>query len=766
MIKKGLALLLIIVTISWSFYALMPNTISTIDEADDSFSTHRALIHLKEISKEEHYLGSEAHTTVRNYIVSELNKLGLETQIQDSYSFNEKWGSVSKPKNILAKIKGSENGKALLLLTHYDSNPHSSFGASDAGSGVVTILEGIRAFLSENKTPKNDVIILISDSEELGLNGADIFVNKHEWAKNVGLVLNFEARGSGGPSYMLLETNEGNANLMKAFVEANPEFPVANSLAYSIYKMLPNDTDLTIFREDGDIDGFNFAFIDDHFDYHSALDTYERLDRNTLEHQGSYLMPLLHYFSESNLSNLKSTEDYIYFNVPLFKTVIYPFSWIFPMLIIAVIIFIGLIFYGLKKQTIQSKEVSKGFITFIITLILSGLLGFFGWKFLITIYPQYNEVLHGFTYNGHAYIAAFTCLTIAVFFYVYHKIYSSNNIASLMIAPLFFWLLICGIIAFKLQGASFFIIPVLFGLLSLYVLVTQKKPNIILLALLSVPVLVIISPLVKMFPVGLGLKILFVSAILVVLILGLLISVFGFFKHKKRLANLFLMLGIYFMFSAHFTSKFSETRPKPNSLLYVLNTNDNTAVWATYDDVLDSWTKKYLSDQPNQTSSSQYTFGSKYKSNFSYIKQAPLKAILQPKIEVTLDTIMGDLKHIEIVMTSQRYAERIEVFSDSTNIFKSFRINGVSVHKDKNRETVFNQRFNNRLFGYFITDNEPLHINFTVPKNQRTTLDFYEVTYDLLKNDLFSIPERQTDMIPKPFVINDAVILKRTITIK
>ena len=79
-------------------------------------------------------------------------------------------------------------------------------------------------------------------------------------------MLNFEARGSGGPSYMLIETNGGNANMMKEFVAANPKYPVANSLAYSIYKELPNDTDLTIFRRDGNIDGFNFAFIDDHYE--------------------------------------------------------------------------------------------------------------------------------------------------------------------------------------------------------------------------------------------------------------------------------------------------------------------------------------------------------------------------------------------------------------------------------------------------------------------------------------------------------------------
>ncbi|MEO6347498.1 MAG: M28 family peptidase, partial [Aquaticitalea sp.] len=329
MLKKAIALLLIIGAVYWSFYALMPHSISGLDTVKSEFSTDRALIHLKKISEQPHYVGSEYHKEVRDYIVEQLKNLGLQTQIQEGNTLTD-WGTFVKPSNILARIKGTDNSKALLLLSHYDSNPHSSYGASDDGSGVVTILEGLRAFLSEHKTPKNDIIILISDAEELGLNGASLFVNSHPWAKDVGLVLNFEARGSGGPSYMLMETNGGNKQLIEGFKAANPDFPVANSLAYSIYKMLPNDTDLTRFREDGNIDGFNFAFIDDHFDYHTALDTYERLDRNTLEHQGSYLMPLMHYFANANLNSLKSDQDDIYFNIPLFKTVSYPFSWIMP----------------------------------------------------------------------------------------------------------------------------------------------------------------------------------------------------------------------------------------------------------------------------------------------------------------------------------------------------------------------------------------------------------------------------------------------------
>ncbi len=766
MFKKSIALLIIVIAIYLSFRALLPNSISTIDAPDNKFSTARALTHLKEISKKPHFVGNNEHTKVREYIIKELNTLGLATQTQEGFTIS-KWGNLANPKNIIAKIKGRNNGKALMLLTHYDSNPHSSLGASDAGSGVVTILEAVRAFLSEKKQPKNDIIILFSDAEELGLNGADLFVNNSDLAKDIGLVLNFEARGSGGPSYMLIETNGGNATLMHEFVKANPKFPVTNSLAYSIYKKLPNDTDLTVFRRDGDIDGFNFAFIDDHFDYHTQMDTYERLNRNTLEHQGSYIMPLLHHFSETNLSSLKSDRDYIYFNAPFFKVIMYPFSWVLPMLIIAIIIFIALLIYGFKNRKLNIGDVSKGFLAFLSSLFIGTLITYFGWKLILILYPEYKDILQGFTYNGHTYIWLFVVLTIGICFYCYHKVYSKNNVPSLLVAPLTFWVIICFVITLQLKGASFFIIPVFFALLAFFILLRQEQPSLITMGLISIPLLFIMPPLVKMFPVGLGLKILFVSAIFVVLIFGLLLPVFGYFKHKKRWAYLFFILGFIAFFKAHFNSSFTAETPKPNSLVYTLNTDTNESLWATYDNVLDKWTKNYLGENPPKANAlNNNTFGSKYGSGFSYTQKAEIKAIPQPKIEIAFDTIVGETRHFSICISPQRNIQRMEIFSDSTNVFNDFKINGVAAFKEKDNEYVFTKRWKNRLFSYFVSNNEPLDLFISVPKSQKTTLELYEASFDLLKNKNFSVPKRDENMIPKPFILNDAIVLKKTIVLE
>ena len=745
-----LTLLLVILATYWSFRVLLPHYNPDEVVVDTEFSTNRALQHVKEISKEPHGVGFPAHTTVRNYITNELKNLGLETSLQEGYTSGD-WGNLSKAENILARIKGSESGKALLLLSHYDSSPHSSHGASDAGSGVATILESVRAFLKTNTTPKNDIIILISDAEELGLNGADLFVDKHEWLKDVGLVLNFEARGSGGPSYMLMETNKGNSKLISEFIAANPEFPVANSLAYSIYKMLPNDTDLTVFREEGDVEGFNFAFIDDHFDYHTAMDNYERLDRKTLAHQGSYLMPLLIHFSNADLTNLKSLDDNVYFNVPFFNMVSYPFTWIMPMLILAIIFFIILLISGFKKKVLKGKDILKGFIPVLFTLVINGIVGYYSWTFLKWVYPAYRDILHGFTYNGHAYILAFTLFSLGTCFYAYYR-FKVIKTANLLVAPFIIWILICGLVAIYLKGAAFFIIPLYSFLVAFYVHINQKNPNPFLLVFLGIPALFIFAPLVQMFPVGLGLKMMVASTLLTTLIFFLLLPLVTKYRKKGALAFLSFLLFAGLMVSAHMNSSFSKERPKPTSLLYVLNVDDDEAMWATYEHQLSDWTSQYITKKVVDNKLTKKVISSKYGSNFTYTNDAPLKDVPKPTVEVQLDTVINAIRNIRLCITPNRPINRLELFTNDIDVLKA-NVNGVELS-----EHFLQNRNSGRLITNYISDKNYTDITLEIPKDKEFELTIYEASNDLLDNALFTIPKRKEDQIPMPFVLNDAIL--------
>ena len=128
--SSAFSILIIIASIYFSFYSLLPKVVAETDTTETEFSIQKALVHLKNISKKPHYTGSIEHTVVRNYLVDELKKLGLEVEVQEQVAINSR-RTATNTKNILARIKGSEKGKALLLLSHYDSSPHSSFGASE-----------------------------------------------------------------------------------------------------------------------------------------------------------------------------------------------------------------------------------------------------------------------------------------------------------------------------------------------------------------------------------------------------------------------------------------------------------------------------------------------------------------------------------------------------------------------------------------------------------------------------------------------------------
>lgn len=743
----------------------MPSSGTPATADKTQFSTQRALQPLKEITKAPHFHGSEEHTRVREYLVQQLQELGLETEVQEGFVLNESWRGLDKPKNVIGVLKGSGNGKSLILLSHYDSAKVPSFGASDAGSGIVTILESLRAYKAAGKTPKNDIIVLFSDAEELGLDGAQLFVHKHPLAKNAGLVLNFEARGSGGPSNMILETNGGNANLVKAFVDANPEYPVASSLMYSIYKMLPNDTDSTVFREDGDIDSFFFAFIDDHYDYHTANDNVENLDENTLQHQGSYLLPLLHYFGDADLSTLKAEEDYVYVNAPFVKMISYPFSWILPMLIIAIVLFLALVFYGISRGKLKGKAIGKGFAAFLLSLILCGAVGYFGWMLLKIIYPHYGEIQHGFTYNGHWYIAFFVVLSSAIVFKIYRNFKVAKDVPSYYVAPLIFWIIINVVVFVMLKGAAYWIIPVFFGLLSFFILLKQEKPSLILLTLLAIPALSFFAPLIQFFPVGLGLEMLVISCVFVVLLFGLVVPVFGRYRWKNIIALSAAVSAVVLFFVANAKSDFTETRKKPNSLIYYQNADTNKNYWLTYDNILDSWTQGYLGNSPEAANKFiTNAAGSKYNTGYSFGAPAPEKSITPFEVRLEEDSVNNGQRSVTFTIIPKRDVHEIDVYTDVETQFSSLAFNGQIVSQDTVNNGYY-KRKSNTLVRYFVADHDSLEISYTTNAATDVQFQVMEYSYDLLNHPQFTINKRPKNTMPKPFINTDAVVVKRSFSV-
>ena len=769
-----ISLLLIFSTCFFALNRTIPRAKISDDVPTDEFSVNRALDHLKIIAARPHYVSSAYHEKVEEYLVSELQKLGLEVEIQEEEVLGKKSFAGTRVRNILTRIEGREEGKALLLLSHYDSELHTSFGASDAGSGVVTILESIRAFLVQGKQPKNDIIVLISDAEELGLLGAQAFVDKHRWSEDVGLVLNFEARGSGGPGLMFVETNQGNERLIHAFDEARTSHPFSNSLFYSIYKLLPNDTDLTVFRQYANIQGYNFAFIDDHFDYHTSQDSYERLDRNTLQHQGSYLIPLLTYFSSADLTDLTSETDLIFFNFPGLGMVSYPFSWGLPMNIIGAVLLVLLVIWGVKKKKLDLKEIGLGFVPLLIVLPVIGLASFYGWRLVVALHPGYLDIGQGFTYNGHMYIVAFVSLAIWFTLWIYLKNLKKRSPTNLYIAPLFFWLLINFAIAWALPGAGFFLILFFTGIvvLALFMIYPEdSRPKVILSTLVCLPMLLLVVPMIELFPIALGLRLVLISSLISSLLLLLLIPVLSTFEGIGNLNKLFLITSILTFISASFSSGFNGEDKKPDSILYVRNDESSQGYWGSRDREPDTFTQQFLGTDPSKGRIPDSYLQESGISRFSLYTGAKSIDLTPTDVQILKDTLVSNRRHLQVKVRPKRRVNRIDFrLQEETRVY-ALEVQGQQAALRDGATFFKNAGDHRELFRYFFANPEDsLVFSYSVPEGDDPSLFLLEISYDFFENDEIQrikpgLRPREEDLMEKSYSsLTDAIVNVTKIT--
>lgn len=339
---RGPLTLLILVFAAWASRPDRTMPSPTAANAPDSvFSSARALTQLVEITREPHPTGSPAHTEVRERLVDHLETLGLEPQVHTTTYLREGSESASGAtvRNVLARIPGTASTGAVVLTAHYDSRTFSH-GAGDDATGVATILESVRA-LQTQPPLANDLIVLITDAEELGLLGARAFVDRHPWMDDVRLVISVEMRGGGGPSIMF-ETKGENGWIMERLDEVDSH-PLANSVSVDIYRRMPRDTDFTPFRQRG-VQGLNFAAIGRAHVYHQTYDTSENLEEATLQHHGLRVLALARDLGNRDLSVVDG-PDRAFVTLPIVGLITYPVSLALPLtgglallLIIAVVV--------------------------------------------------------------------------------------------------------------------------------------------------------------------------------------------------------------------------------------------------------------------------------------------------------------------------------------------------------------------------------------------------------------------------------------------
>jgi hypothetical protein len=253
------------------------------------FDATRAVGRLERILGDQHPhpVDSEANDAVRERLMAEMRGVGLDPRVTDAVACNSnkrsKVVSCARVRNVYASI-GPNEGKHLLIASHYDSSPVGP-GAADDGIGVAVMLETAAHMMG--RPLKRPVTFLFTDGEEAWLLGARAFLDRDPLAAKVDSLINVEARGVNGPAVMF-ETSSPNGAALTHFARSASN-PSANSLNADFAKLIPNSTDVEVFKAKA-WTILNFAIIGNETRYHSAGDNLAALDRNTVQHMGDQVL--------------------------------------------------------------------------------------------------------------------------------------------------------------------------------------------------------------------------------------------------------------------------------------------------------------------------------------------------------------------------------------------------------------------------------------------------------------------------------------------
>jgi hypothetical protein len=657
--------LLIAATAFLAIYMQLPPASEPASAPPSDFSAARALKHIQSFAQRPHPTGSAESAAARDYISGELRTLGLDTQIQTAAALGADHGppySAGVVRNVVARLKGAGGGgKAVLLAAHYDSVPTGP-GASDDGVGVAALLETARA-LKSGPPPSGDVIFLFTEGEEVGLLGARAFVGQHPWAKEVGVALNFEARGNEGPVIMF-ETSEGNGWMVEELAAAAPH-PLANSLSYEIYKRMPNDTDMTVFKRGG-MPGMNFAQIGGLTNYHTATDDVQRVSGRSLQHHGSYALSLARRFASLGAEN-RGGANAVYFNLlgPIF--VHYGMGLVLPLTALAALFYLGVLVLGFRRGLLTLKGIAFGAVALAAACVVAALLVTLVWRFARPMLRGFDSTPWGDPFDGGFYVVAMVLLTLAVFAALYNWFRRLSSVENLTAGALLCWVLLAVAVSILVPGASYLLVwPLLSALAGAAVLFVKREGESAskwtVLALTALPAVALFSPLVRQIFEALTLNSVGVVAVLLVLLCGLLVPHFRLLAGSRPWAFPLAagVIGIA-LIAGGLAAAAAGGGPKMDSVFYGLNADTGEALWASGDDAPDEWTAQFFPPGRQRREVREF-FPLTDDNSFltAAAERAPLPA---PEVSVVEDAKDGSTRTLRLRVRSPRGAPLVSIYA-------------------------------------------------------------------------------------------------------
>ena len=710
----------------------------------DVFSAERALVHLNTFATAPHPIGSAEHDRVREYLVSQFTNLGVTPEVQRATGVTARYQVAGTVENIVARVKGTNGvSDAIALVAHYDSVPAGP-GAGDDGAGVAALLETLRA-LRAGPPLRNDIIFLLTDGEEDGLLGASAFVAEHAWAKDVRLVLNFEARGNAGAS-QLFETSAGNGHLVQILAHAAPH-PSGSSITYEIYKHMPNDTDMTVFKKMGAA-GLNFAFIGHWEAYHTPLDNPRLLDRGSLQQHGEYALSLARSLGNADLSQLQD-RDAVYFSLPGNFFLHYSSRFLWPLAIASGVFLLAVIFYANGAWQTRLGAILLGFFAHFGLLVLLLLVGL-GFERGVN-WLHLHWLPEGGLEQNVLYTFGLFALLLALQTALYKLLSKRIQAPALFLGgALLIFALVLGTSKWLPGGSYLFVWPLLASLLATVTAAFRQNRasffSVLVLCFLSLPALLFFTPLLKGFYTALGFTLIgtplmSVTFALCVLLLAPLLDTL--LSNSGRFVPIAaLVAALCLSVAAAWTTRYSPEHPKPSLLAYALDADTAKALWTSSAARVDSWTAQFVTMSPGHARLPDY-----YPDWLPFeflVLAAPRMALAPPQAELLKNSVAGGSRTLHLRITSPRHARVIHLGVSQSEVLSA----SVNCHDLGNPSEARWHRPSHWSIDYANPPAEGIDLSLRVQGTGPVTLVLVDRSSGLPSIPRVNLPSRPPDSMP------------------
>jgi hypothetical protein len=436
------------------------------------FSAERALVDLRALTADPRPVGSPANAAARDYLLAQIAALGLEPQVQQTAVLRHEPGfpetHLMPVENVLIRVPGTETGgKALLVSGHYDS-VGTAVGASDCGMCAATTLETLRAVVAAaaaGQPPRNDVIFLFTDAEEIGVAGALGFMRDHPWAADVGLSLVFEALGNDGAPLLYIAGPESGAVVGEALdaLGDGAARPLASSFLHDFMWTVAGNTgsDLDAFVEGAPGLGFIYLSLETVAAYHTNADSAANLDPRSVQGMGDFAVTLTRHFANRPLDDLSRSPNLVMF--PLWPGMMarYSSALALPLAIAAAALLVVALFFGLRRGALSGRGVLASFAAWLPALLVAVLLASAAWGLVRLLTPHLHNFTAGGWWGSGFYLAAALALGLAMAV-AWRGLLRRFAAADLLGGMALWWALLALLTAAALPGLSYlFVWPLL-----------------------------------------------------------------------------------------------------------------------------------------------------------------------------------------------------------------------------------------------------------------------------------------------------------------